>query len=193
MDGRLTDDSEDVVLADDEQVLAVEFDFGAAVFGNQDVVAVLDGEAMSLPSSSLPPVPSSITSASCGFSLAVSGRTMPPALTLGLEALDEHALAHGFDVSHVVCWFGCWFGVRSHAPIAASGKFSVGRVWRRPESLQCWINRPLRRPRPCPWLAWARRRPVPRRVRRRGRRPGLGLLGGLGEGLRELSRSLRRC
>ena len=37
----LADDAEDVVLAHDQVVLAVDFDFGAAVFGDEHLVALL--------------------------------------------------------------------------------------------------------------------------------------------------------
>ena len=40
----LCDDAEDVAFGDDEDFLAAVFDFGAAVFGNEDFVADLDGE-----------------------------------------------------------------------------------------------------------------------------------------------------
>ena len=76
----LADDAEDVGFVDDEDFLAVDFDFGAAVFGDEDFVALLDGELDDLAVVILPPVPRPTTSASWGFSLAVSGRTMPPAL-----------------------------------------------------------------------------------------------------------------
>ena len=41
---RLADDAEDVVLAHDQVSLAVDFDFGAAVFGDQHFVTSFDGE-----------------------------------------------------------------------------------------------------------------------------------------------------
>src|SRR5437588_8262251 len=41
---RLTDDAEDVVLAHDQECIAIDFDFGAAVFRNEDLVPFLDGE-----------------------------------------------------------------------------------------------------------------------------------------------------
>src|SRR5437763_14196135 len=41
---RLTDDAEDVVLAHDQESIAIDFDFGAAVFRNKDFVPFLDGE-----------------------------------------------------------------------------------------------------------------------------------------------------
>jgi hypothetical protein len=40
----LADDAEDVGFVDDEVVLAIDFDFGAAVFGDEDFVALLHGE-----------------------------------------------------------------------------------------------------------------------------------------------------
>ena len=41
---RVSRRSEDVGFGDDEEFLAVELDFGAAVFGDEDAVAHLDGE-----------------------------------------------------------------------------------------------------------------------------------------------------
>ena len=41
---RLTDDAEDIVLAHDQVGIAVDFDFGAAVFRDQHFVAGFDGE-----------------------------------------------------------------------------------------------------------------------------------------------------
>src|SRR6266404_6112653 len=41
---QLSDDAEDVVLAHDQELFAVDFDFGAAVFRNEDLVPFLHGE-----------------------------------------------------------------------------------------------------------------------------------------------------
>src|ERR1700730_13527776 len=41
---RLSDDAEDVVLAHDQESFAIDFDFGAAVFRNEDLVPFLHGE-----------------------------------------------------------------------------------------------------------------------------------------------------
>src|SRR5438270_9992249 len=40
----LADDAEDVVLAHDQKSIAIDLDFGAAVFRNEDLVPFLDGE-----------------------------------------------------------------------------------------------------------------------------------------------------
>src|SRR2546421_1717493 len=40
----LADDAEDIVLAHDQKSIAIDFDFGAAVFRNEDLVPFLDGE-----------------------------------------------------------------------------------------------------------------------------------------------------
>src|SRR6202030_37064 len=40
----LSDDTEDVVLAHDQESFAIDFDFGAAVFRNEDLVPFLHGE-----------------------------------------------------------------------------------------------------------------------------------------------------
>ena len=44
MRDELADDAEDIVLAHDQIGLTVQFDFGAAVFGDEHVVALLDCE-----------------------------------------------------------------------------------------------------------------------------------------------------
>src|SRR6266404_3492669 len=41
---QLSDDAEDVVLAHDQELFAIDFDFGAAVFRNQHLVPFLHGE-----------------------------------------------------------------------------------------------------------------------------------------------------
>ena len=70
--------AEDVVLAHDEELLAVELDLGAGVLAEQDAVAGLDVQRISLPSSLTLPLPTATTLPSWGFSLAVSGMMMPP-------------------------------------------------------------------------------------------------------------------
>ena len=59
-----------------------------------------DVELDGLPSSSFPPVPRETTSASCGFSLAVSGMMIPPGgLFFLIDTLHEDALTEWLDFS----------------------------------------------------------------------------------------------
>ena len=71
---------EHVGLAQDQQVLAFDRDLGAAVLGVEDLVALDDVERLRWPLSSSLPSPTARTLPFCGFSLAVSGRTMPEAV-----------------------------------------------------------------------------------------------------------------
>ena len=72
---------QDVALAQDQQVLAVDLDLGAAVLGVEDGVARGDVERDALLAVIVvTTVADSETSPFCGFSLAVSGRTMPLAV-----------------------------------------------------------------------------------------------------------------
>ena len=69
-------------------LFVVELDLGAGVGGEDDAVALLDGERHDLPVSVLRmPVPTASTMPVLGLSLAFSGRTMPTAcLVVGLVA-----------------------------------------------------------------------------------------------------------
>ena len=79
--GSLLDLGQDVGLAQDEQLLAVDLDLGPAVLAVQDLVARADVERDALsPSSSQAPSPTATTSPFWGFSFAVSGRTRPLAV-----------------------------------------------------------------------------------------------------------------
>ena len=71
------DDRQDVLLADDEEILALDLELGAGVLGVEDLVPVLTSMASRLPSSRMRPGPAARIVPSWGFSLAVSGRTMP--------------------------------------------------------------------------------------------------------------------
>jgi hypothetical protein len=71
----LFDDAEDVALFHDEQILAVDLDLGAGPLAEQHVSI-----GLSLPDSSRPPGPTATTSPCEGFSFAVSGMMMPPAV-----------------------------------------------------------------------------------------------------------------
>ena len=77
----LLDDGEHVAGGEDEVLLAVVLDLGAAVLAVDDVVADLDVERDALsPSSSKRPGPTARTLPSWGFSFAVSGMTRPEAV-----------------------------------------------------------------------------------------------------------------
>ena len=56
----------------------------------------LTSSGVIVPSSARAPEPTATTSPSCGFSLAVSGMMMPPAVfSCGFDAADEHAIVQG--------------------------------------------------------------------------------------------------
>jgi hypothetical protein len=81
MEGRNSaDDAENVAFLHDQQVFAVDLDFGAGPFAEQDAVAGLDVERGDLAVFALAPEPTATISPSCGFSLALSGMMMPPAV-----------------------------------------------------------------------------------------------------------------
>jgi hypothetical protein len=67
------DDAEDLVLAHDDEFVAVELDLAARVFAEKNAVALLTSRAWRVPSSLYLPSPAAMTSPSCGFSFAVSG------------------------------------------------------------------------------------------------------------------------
>ena len=71
------DDGEDVLLGQDQEILVVELELGAGILGEEHLVADLTSSGMRLPSSSRRPSPAATTVPRCGFSLAVSGRTIP--------------------------------------------------------------------------------------------------------------------
>jgi hypothetical protein len=74
------DDTEDVLLLQDEVLLAVELDLAAGIPAEEDAVALLDGEGDILALLGDRPVPTATTWPSCGFSFAVSGMMMLPCL-----------------------------------------------------------------------------------------------------------------
>ncbi len=72
---------EDVGFAEDLDLVAVDFDVAAGVLAVDHLVADADGQLRArLPLSSSLPGPTAMTVPRCGFSLAVSGSTMPPAV-----------------------------------------------------------------------------------------------------------------
>ncbi len=91
-------DSEDVVLADDKEILAIQLHFGAAVFRDQNNITFLDGEGDGFAIFVLATSADFEHFSLLGFLLGiVRENDATGALFLGLKALDEHALAHGFD------------------------------------------------------------------------------------------------
>ena len=75
------EDAEDVVLAKDEALLAVDLHLGPAVLAEEHAVARPSTSSLrTVPSSRTLPLPTAITSPSIGFSLAVSGMMIPPLL-----------------------------------------------------------------------------------------------------------------
>src|SRR6516164_5728371 len=75
----LFDHAHDVALLRDDEILAVDFDLGAR-FPNSTRSPTLTSSGWSLPSSPREPGPAAMTSPSIGFSLAVSGMIIPPAV-----------------------------------------------------------------------------------------------------------------
>ena len=71
------DDREDVLLADDEELLALDLELGPGVLGVEDLVALLDVHGLALAVLEDPAGADGEDVPSWGFSLAVSGRTMP--------------------------------------------------------------------------------------------------------------------
>ena len=79
------DDPQDVVGVEYQVVIAVEDDLCPRVLGED-----YDVPSLTLTSS---PSPMATTSAVCGFSLAVSGRTMPEGGSPTLHELDQRPVA----------------------------------------------------------------------------------------------------
>ena len=75
--GSALDDREDVLLADDEELLAVDLELGAGVLRVEDLVPTLTSIGSRVPSSRVRPGPAATMVPSWGFSFAVSGITMP--------------------------------------------------------------------------------------------------------------------
>ena len=94
---------EDVVLAHDDVLFAVDLDLGAGVLAEQDAVARLDVERDDLPSSSRLPAPTAMTLPSSGFSLAESGMMMPPRVfSTSSTRRDQDAILQRTDVHGVL-------------------------------------------------------------------------------------------
>jgi hypothetical protein len=99
---QLADDAEDIGLGDDENFLSVELHFGATIFGNENLVADLDGKLDGL---AILILASGSEAQDLGFlrfflrgiwkddSAGTDG--------VGFEAFYKDALSQGFDVSHI--------------------------------------------------------------------------------------------
>ena len=108
-DERLAHDAEDVGFVDDEDFLAVEFDFGAAVFGDEDLIADLDGELDGVAIVVLAASAEAENFSFLGFFLGgVWKDDAAGADGVGFETFDEDALSEWFNVSHIIVCF-CWF------------------------------------------------------------------------------------
>ena len=81
----LLEDPHDVALLHDEELLAVDLDLGAGPLAEQHLVLALTSSGTILPHSSRAPGPTAMISPCWGFSAAVSGMMMPPAVLVSLS------------------------------------------------------------------------------------------------------------
>ncbi len=103
----LADDSEDVGFGDDEVLFAVDFDFGAAVFGDEDHVVHLDGEGCWLTVVVFAAGAEGDDFCLLGlFFSGVGDVESAGGFFIAVDALDENALSEWLDFSHVFV-FGC--------------------------------------------------------------------------------------
>jgi hypothetical protein len=72
------DHGHDVFFTHDHQLVAIHLHFGTAVLAEQNLVADLDVERANFAVSKILPLPTATTFPKMGFSVAVSGITMPP-------------------------------------------------------------------------------------------------------------------
>jgi hypothetical protein len=109
--GSLLDDAEDIGFCDDEVFFAVDFDFGAAVFGDEDGVAGFDGEFDGL---AVVVFAAGAEGDDLGFLWFFLGvvREVDTAggFFFDFDALHEHALTEGLDFGHGVGFCGCGLG-----------------------------------------------------------------------------------
>ena len=71
-------DSEDIVLTHDGVVFATDFDFGARILAEKNLVPFCNGQPFGLSIVGVLPGPTATTMPSTGFSFAVSGMIIPP-------------------------------------------------------------------------------------------------------------------
>ena len=86
------DDAHEVGLLHDHELLAIELDLGAGPFAEQHAVAGLDVERLDLAVLAAAPGPTATTSPSIGFSLAVSGMMIPPAVFSSGHPADQDTI-----------------------------------------------------------------------------------------------------
>src|SRR3954467_4124007 len=99
---RLLDDGQHVILAHDDDLFAVELDLGAGVAGEDDLVALLDGERGLLAVVEALAVADRQDLAPLGLFLGRVGEDDAAlGLALGLDTLDEDLVAEGTQLSHV--------------------------------------------------------------------------------------------
>ena len=91
----VVDDGEDLALVEDEVLLAVVLDVGAGVGTEEDAVAHLHAQGhASRRRRSTRPSPVATTRPSVGFSLAVSGSTIPPAVLSSASRRSTRTLSY---------------------------------------------------------------------------------------------------
>jgi hypothetical protein len=105
------DDAKDVGLGNDQHFLAVDLHFGAAVLGDENLVAHLHGELDGFAIFILAAGAEAEDLRFLGLFLGgVREHDAAGADCFGVESLHEHALTEWFDAGHVVGWFGLrWF------------------------------------------------------------------------------------
>jgi len=108
----LFDHAHDVALLRDDEILAIDFDLGTGPLPKQYSVADFDIERTEL-AVIVPPGPAAMTSPSIGFSLAVSGMIIPPAVfssssmrRINDPATVEISLDSSLCLEHLDCAVG---------------------------------------------------------------------------------------
>src|SRR5687767_11130110 len=99
--GALLDDGEDVVLAHDDELFAVDLDLGAGVAGEDDFVALLDGKGRAFAVVETAAVADGEDLAALGLFLGGVGEDDAAlGLGFGLDTLDEDLVAERTQFSH---------------------------------------------------------------------------------------------
>src|SRR5438045_6552212 len=94
-------DRENVFLAHDHQLFAVEFDFGSGVAGEDDFVAFLDAEGGALAAIQALAVAQSEDLAAFGFFLGAVGQDDPAlGFGLGFDSLDQNLVSERTKFRH---------------------------------------------------------------------------------------------
>src|SRR5690242_7447433 len=98
----LVNDGEDVVFAHDDDLFAVELDFGAGVAGEDDFVALLDGEGGFLAGVEALAIADGQDLAALGLFLGAVGQDDAAlGLAFSLDALDEDLVTQWTKLCHV--------------------------------------------------------------------------------------------